>query len=104
MSITSDVKLTGETHVLLRVKITWNSPCIDRVQVIVSYYKSSGSYVPQNNSSSYSLIEDVSGKLIFLENLDPGSEYLYNISMYKRNEHVISEVNKTFYTNSKGGM
>ena len=104
MSITSDIILTGETYVLLRIRITWNSPCIDRVQVIVSYYKSSGSYVPQNSSSSYCLTEDVSGKFIFLENLDPGSEYLYNISVYEENEHVISEVNKTFYTNNKDGM
>ena len=72
--------------------------------MIVSYYKSSGSYVPQNNSSNYSLIEDVSGKLIFLENLDPGSEYIYSISVYEGNEDVISEVNKTFYTNSKDSM
>ena len=104
MSITSDINLIGETYVLLRVKITWNSPCIDKVQVIISYYKSSRSSVPHNSSSSYYLIEDVNGKLIFLDNLDPGSEYLYNISIYEGNEHIISEVNKTFYTSNRGGM
>ena len=40
----------------------------------------------------------------FLEDLDPGSEYLYNISVYEGNEHVILEVNETFYTNNKDGM
>ena len=71
--------------------------------MIVSYYKSSGSYVPQNNSSSsYSLLEDVSGKLFFIDKLDPGSEYVYNISVYNGNELAIVEVNKTFFTNIKG--
>ena len=102
VSITSNSKLKGETFALLRIQITWNSPCIDKVQVIVSYYKSSGSYVPQNSSGSYSLIEDVSGKLFFFENLDPGSEYLYNISIYDGKELVIVEINKTFYTENKG--
>ena len=101
ISITSNSKVRGDTFTLLGVKITWNSPCIDRVQVIVSYYKSSGSYVPQNSSSNYSLIEDVSGKLFFLEDLDPGSEYLYNISIYNEKQLVISEVNKTFYTSNR---
>ena len=32
-------------------------------------------------------------------NLDPGSEYLYNISMYDGKEHVIVEVNKTLNIN-----
>ena len=101
--ITSDIELRGETYVLLKIRISWNSPCIDRVQVIVSYYKSSGSYVPQNNSSSsYSLLEDVSGKLFFIDKLDPGSEYVYNISVYNGNELAIVEVNKTFFTNIKG--
>ena len=102
MSITSDIILTGETYVLLRIKITWNSPCIDRVQVIISYYKTSILSLPQNSSSSYSLNEDVSGKLFFLKNLDPGSEYLYNISMYDGKELIIVEVNKTFNTNNSG--
>ena len=89
---------------LLKIKITWNSPCIDRVQVIVSYYKSSDlNYVSQNNSSSsYCLPGDVSGKHFLIENLDPGSEYVYNISVYNGNEVVIIEVNKTFFTNIKG--
>ena len=102
MSITSDIILTGETYVLLRIMITWNSPCIDRVQVIISYYKTSILSLPQNSSSSYSLNEDVSGKLFFLKNLDPGSEYLYNISMYDGKELIIVEVNKTFNTNNSG--
>ena len=38
----------------------------------------------------------------FFENLDPGSEYLYNISIYNGKELVIVEVNKTFYTDNKG--
>ena len=85
---------------LLRIRITWNSPCIDRVQVIISYYKTLILSLPQNSSSSYSLNEDVSGKLFLLKNLDPGSEYFYNISMYNGKELVIVEVNKTFNTNN----
>ena len=102
ISITSNSKLRGETFILLRIQITWNSPCIDKVQVIISYYKSSRSSVPHNSSSSYYLIEDVSGKLFFLEDLDPGSEYLYNISIYDGKQLVIMEENKTFYTNNRG--
>ena len=98
----SGSELTGEMSILLRIKITWNSPCIDRVQVIVSYYKSLGLYVPQNSSSNYSLIEDVSGKLFLLENLDPDSEYIYNVLLYDGKELIFSKVNKTFITNNRG--
>ena len=101
ISITSNSKLRGETYILLRIQIKWNSPCIDRVRVLVSYYKSSRSFVPKNSSSSYSLTEDVNGKLFFLMNLDPSSEYLYNISVYDGKELVIAEVNRTFYTGKK---
>ena len=102
--ITSDIELRGETFVLLKIKITWNSPCSsDKVQVIISYYKSSDlNYVSHNSSSSYCLVGDVSGKLFFIENLDPGTEYIYNISVYNGNELAIVEVNKTFFTNIKG--
>ena len=101
--ITSDIELSGETFVLLKIKITWNSPCSsDKVQVIVSYYKSSGLYILQNSSGSYCLAGDVSGKLFFIENLDPGSEYVYDISVYNGNELEIEDVNKTFFTNDKG--
>ena len=88
--------------ILLKIKITWNSPCLDRVQVIISYYKSSGSYVPQNSSSNYYLNKDVSGKLFLLENLDPGSEYIYNVLLYDGKELIFFKVNKTFNINNRG--
>ena len=101
--ITSDIELSGETFILLRIRIAWNSPCSDRVQVIISYYKTSDlNYVSHNSSSSYCLAGDVSGKLFFIENLDPGSVYFYNVSIYDRNELAIVELNKTFYTTNKG--
>ena len=101
--ITSDIELSGETFILLRIRITWNSPCIDRVQVIISYYKTSDlNYVTHNSSSSYCLVVDVISKLFFIENLDPGSVYLYNVSVYDRKELAIVELNKTFYTTNKG--
>ena len=49
-----------------------------------------------NSSNSYCLVGNVSGKLLFIENLDPGTEYIYNISVYNGNEFVNVEVNKTF--------
>ena len=95
--------MKGETFVLLKIRITWNSPCSsDKVQVIISYYKSSDlNYVSHNGNSSYYLAGDVSGKLFFIDNLDPGTEYVYNISVYNGNELAIVEVNKTFFTNIK---
>ena len=70
--------------------------------MIISYYKSSDlNYVSHNSSSSYYLAGDVSDKLFFIENLDPGTEYVYNISVYNGNELAIVEVNKTFFTNIK---
>ena len=88
---------------LLKIRIAWNSPCSsDKVQVIISYYKSSDlKYVSHNSSGSYYLAGDVSGKLFFIENLDPGTEYVYNISVYNGNELAIVEVKKTFFTNIK---
>ena len=78
----------------MRIRIAWNSPC--RAQVIISYYKLSDlNYVSHNSSSSYCLAGDVSDKLFFIENLDPGTEYVYNISVYNENELAIVEVNKS---------
>ena len=46
-----------------------------------------------NSSGSYRLAGDVSGTL-FIDKLDPGSEYLYNISVYNGNELAIHCRNK----------
>lgn len=98
--IASDTEQRGLTFVLLRIKITWSSPCIDTVQVIVSYSKS-GTRVTQS-SISYSLVNDTNGKLIVIENLDPSSEYHYNVSVFNGNEHIITKLKNIFYTNDKG--
>ena len=53
-----------------------------------------------NSSGSYCLAGDVSGTF-FIDKLDPGSEYLYNILVYNGNELAIVEINKTFFTNNR---
>ena len=43
--ITSDIELKGEIFILLKIRITWNSPCSsDRAQMTISYIKSSDLY------------------------------------------------------------
>lgn len=82
----------------------WNNSCNNTLQVEVSYVKSGLSNPPRSKINNYSLVDNTEGKLIFIENLDPGCEYVYNVSVYDGNGFVMTELNKSFYTNDNISM
>lgn len=71
------------------------------VQVTVILWK--GTNVTQYSSKFlHLLVEDTKGKFIVIENLNPATEYLYNVSMYDGNEHIGTKFSKSYSTNDRG--
>ena len=103
LSTTSETEHRGKTFIALQITVMWKKSCNNSIQVEVSYVKL-GSCNSQRYEINHLIVDNTEGKLIFIENLDPGSEYVYNVSVCDRNGFVMTELNKSFYTNENKGM
>ena len=103
ISTISETEHRGRAFIALRITVMWNNSCNNSLQVEVSYIKL-GSCNTQRIEINYSIVDNTEGKLVYIENLDPASEYAYNISVYDGNGFVMTEINKSFYTSDNISM
>ena len=87
----SEVTLSKATFIILSIKLTWDNPypCSNVTMVSISYNKVNMTMV-HTITTTYNLANDINGRIILIENLEPGQQYYYTASLLDN-----SDVNTT---------